>query len=93
MTISKQTTIVDHTFENSKWSTYFVLVPKDWSEAQRPGIYFLLEKQTAETGDRAYIGESENVVKRLIFSTEDGKEPFVDWLNSIKDTKALRGNK
>lgn len=38
---------------------------KDWPEAQRPGVYFLLEKQTAETGDRVYIGESENVVKRL----------------------------
>jgi hypothetical protein len=37
----------------------------DWVEAQHPGVYFLLEKQTAETGDRAYIGESENVAKRL----------------------------
>ena len=38
---------------------------KEWPEAQSPGVYFLLEKQTAETGDRAYIGESENVVTRL----------------------------
>ncbi len=39
---------------------------KSWrEEAQRPGVYFLLEKQTGESDDRAYIGESENVAKRL----------------------------
>ncbi len=39
---------------------------KSWrDEAQRPGVYFLLEKQTGESDDRAYIGESENVAKRL----------------------------
>ena len=47
---------------------------KEWPEAQRPGVYFLLEKQTAETGDRAYIGESGNVVKRL--SQQDKDQDF-----------------
>jgi len=58
--------------EIANWSGQAIACPrsrlnelKDWAEAQRPGVYFLLEKQTAETGDRAYIGESENVVKRL----------------------------
>ena len=58
--------------EIANWSGQAIACPrnrlnelKNWEEAQRPGVYFLLEKQTAETGDRAYIGESENVVKRL----------------------------
>ncbi|MBN2427896.1 MAG: GIY-YIG nuclease family protein [Deltaproteobacteria bacterium] len=58
--------------EIANWSGQAIACPrsrlnelKDWAEAQRPGVYFLLEKQTAEAGDRAYIGESENIVKRL----------------------------
>lgn len=56
----------------ANWSGQAIACPrsrlnelKEWPEAKRPGVYFLLEKQTAETGDRAYIGESENVIKRL----------------------------
>lgn len=67
--------------EIANWSGQAVACPrsrlnelKDWSEAQRPGVYFLLEKQTAETGDMAYIGESENVVKRL--SQQDKNQDF-----------------
>lgn len=58
--------------EIANWSGQAIACPrtrlnelKDWTEALRPGVYFLLEKQTADTGDRAYIGESENVIKRL----------------------------
>lgn len=58
--------------EIANWSGQALACPrsrlselKEWDEAQRPGVYFLLEKQTGETGDLAYIGESENVVKRL----------------------------
>ncbi len=58
--------------EIANWSGQAIACPRsrlnelrDWSEAQRTGVYFLLEKQTAETGHMAYIGESENVVKRL----------------------------
>lgn len=67
--------------EIANWSGQAIACPrsrlselKDWFEAQRPGVYFLLEKQTAETGDRAYIGESENVVKRL--SQQDKNQDF-----------------
>ena len=67
--------------EIANWSGQAVACPRSrlnelrqWSEAQRPGVYFLLEKQTAETGDRAYIGESENVVKRL--SQQDKNQDF-----------------
>lgn len=44
---------------------------KNWHEAQRPGVYFLFEKQTAETGDKVYVGESKNVVKRLTQQDKD----------------------
>ena len=67
--------------EIANWSGQAIACPrsrlnelKEWQEAQRPGVYFLLEKQTAETGDRAYIGESENVVKRL--SQQDKNQDF-----------------
>jgi len=67
--------------EIANWSGQAIACPrsrlnelKDWQEAQRPGVYFLLEKQTAETGDRAYIGESENVAKRL--SQQDKDQDF-----------------
>lgn len=67
--------------EIANWSGQAIACPrsrlnelKQWSEAQRPGVYFLLEKQTSETGDRAYIGESENVVKRL--SQQDKNQDF-----------------
>ena len=67
--------------EIANWSGQAIACPrsrlnelKEWHEAQRPGVYFLLEKQTAETGDRAYIGESENVVKRL--SQQDKDQDF-----------------
>jgi hypothetical protein len=65
---------------------------KDWTEAQRPGVYFLLEKQTAEMGDRAYIGESENVVKRI--SQQDKNQDF--WNEVIiftsKDENLTKGH-
>ncbi|WP_292976691.1 GIY-YIG nuclease family protein [Nitrosomonas sp.] len=67
--------------EIANWSGQAIACPRSrlnelrqWNEAQRPGVYFLLEKQTADTGDRAYIGESENVVKRL--SQQDKNQDF-----------------
>ncbi|ACN18052.1 conserved hypothetical protein (plasmid) [Desulforapulum autotrophicum HRM2] len=85
--------------EIANWSGQAIACPrsrlnelKDWSEAQRPGVYFLLEKQTAETGDRAYIGESENVVKRL--SQQDKNQDF--WNEVIiftsKDENLTKGH-
>ncbi|MCW8127380.1 GIY-YIG nuclease family protein [Microbulbifer halophilus] len=67
--------------EIANWSGQAIACPRSrlnelhqWPEAQRPGVYFLLEKQTAETGDKAYIGESENVVNRL--GQQDRKQDF-----------------
>ena len=85
--------------EIANWSGQAVACPrsrlnelKDWAEAQRPGVYFLLEKQTAETGDRAYIGESENVVKRI--SQQDKNQDF--WNEVIiftsKDENLTKGH-
>lgn len=85
--------------EIANWSGQAIASPrsrlnelKDWAEAQRPGVYFLLEKQTAETGDRAYIGESENVVKRI--SQQDKNQDF--WNEVIiftsKDENLTKGH-
>ena len=85
--------------EIANWSGQAIACPrsrlnelKEWSEAQRPGVYFLLEKQTSETGDRAYIGESENVVKRL--SQQDRNQDF--WneviLFTSKDENLTKGH-
>ena len=67
--------------EIANWSGQAIACPRSrlnelgtWEEATRPGVYFLLEKQTGETGNRAYIGESENVVKRL--SQHDREKDF-----------------
>jgi hypothetical protein len=85
--------------EIANWSGQAIACPrsrlnelKDWAEAQRPGVYFLIEKQTAETGDRAYIGESENVVKRI--SQQDKNQDF--WNEVIiftsKDENLTKGH-
>lgn len=85
--------------EIANWSGQAIASPrsrlnelKDWTEAQRPGVYFLLEKQTAEMGDRAYIGESENVVKRI--SQQDKNQDF--WNEVIiftsKDENLTKGH-
>lgn len=58
--------------EIANWSGQAIACPRGrfaeltkWEEAKRPGIYFLLERQSSEIGSKAYIGESENVIKRL----------------------------
>ncbi len=50
---------------------------KDWTEAQRPGVYFLFGLD--ENGnDSVYIGESENVFERLAQHVADPKKDFWD---------------
>lgn len=50
---------------------------KDWTEAQRPGVYFLFGLD--ENGnDSVYIGESENVFERLVQHISDPKKDFWD---------------
>jgi hypothetical protein len=50
---------------------------KNWSEAQKPGIYFLFENRFSGIKPVAYIGESENVYGRLT-SHARGKDFWSD---------------
>ena len=59
--------------EIANWSGQAIACPRGrfaeltkWEEAKRPGIYFLFERHPSDIGNKAYIGESENVIKRLI---------------------------
>ena len=59
--------------EIANWSGQAIACPRGrfaeltkWEESKRPGIYFLFERQASDIGHKAYIGESENVIKRLI---------------------------
>lgn len=54
------------------WSGQAIYSPRSrfpelskWDEAKRPGVYFLFERQSNDTENRVYVGESENVIKRL----------------------------
>ena len=67
--------------EIANWSGQAIACPrsrfselKKWSESQRPGVYFLLEKYSTADKSKVYIGESENVFKRLI--DHDRKKDF-----------------
>jgi hypothetical protein len=58
--------------EITNWSGQAIACPrsrfselKNWEESKRPGIYFLLEKHFTDEKNSVYIGESENVLKRL----------------------------
>jgi len=46
----------------------------EWPEANNPGVYFLFEGQAADSKPLAYIGESENVAKRL--ASHDRQKEF-----------------
>jgi len=50
---------------------------KDWTEAQRPGVYFLFGLDE-DGNDSVYIGESENVFDRLAQHVSDPKKDFWD---------------
>jgi hypothetical protein len=54
------------------WSGQGIYCPRSrfaelskWDETKRPGVYFLFERQNVDSENRVYIGESENVIKRL----------------------------
>ncbi|MDA3897358.1 MAG: GIY-YIG nuclease family protein [Desulfobacteraceae bacterium] len=85
--------------EIANWSGQAIACPRSrlnelnaWEEAKRPGVYFLLEKQTGDTGNRAYIGESENIIKRI--SQQDKNKDF--WNEVIiftsKDENLTKGH-
>ncbi len=67
--------------EIANWSGQAIACPRSrfaelskWDEAKRPGVYFLVEKQNTDSDNRVYIGESENVIKRL--SDHDRNKDF-----------------
>ena len=67
--------------EIANWSGQAIACPrsrfselKNWEESQRPGVYFLLEKHSTDEKNTVYIGESENVFKRL--TEHDRKKDF-----------------
>jgi hypothetical protein len=58
--------------EIANWSGQAIYCPRSrfvelgkWEEAKRPGVYFLFEGSSNDAENRVYIGESENVIKRL----------------------------
>ena len=58
--------------EIANWSGQAIACPrsrfselKNWEESQRPGVYFLLEKHATDGKNTVYVGESENVFRRL----------------------------
>lgn len=63
------------------WSGQAIYCPRSrfaemskWDETRRPGVYFLFERQSNDADNRVYIGESENVIKRL--SEHDRQKDF-----------------
>jgi len=67
--------------EIANWSGQAMACPRSrfselssWEEAQRPGVYFLLEQHSTDDRNTVYIGESENVFKRL--NEHDRKKDF-----------------
>lgn len=67
--------------ELDNWAGQAVVCPRSrlgelgkWPEAQRPGVYFLFEARVGDSKQTAYIGEAENVVKRLV--DHDRKKEF-----------------
>lgn len=67
--------------EIANWSGQAIACPrsrfselKNWEESQRPGVYFLLEKHATDGKNTVYVGESENVFRRL--TEHDRKKDF-----------------
>jgi len=67
--------------EIANWSGQAIACPrsrfselKNWDESQRPGVYFLLEKHSTDEKNTVYVGESENVFRRL--TEHDRKKDF-----------------
>lgn len=58
--------------EIANWTGQAVASPRarlgelsKWDETKKPGVYFLFENHSTEIGNKIYIGESENVIKRV----------------------------
>lgn len=81
------------TAEMSNWSGEAIKIPrkdmdicaKEFDEASGAGVYFLFCEEENTNGDSVYIGETENVLKRLTQHIQDynaGKEKFY-WHTAI----------
>ncbi|MGR6781189.1 GIY-YIG nuclease family protein [Moritella viscosa] len=84
--------------EIANWSGQALACPRsrfseltDWEESKRPGVYFLFENSAGDN-NTAYIGESEDVFKRL--ADHDRKKDF--WNEVIiftsKDENLTKGH-
>ena len=84
--------------EIANWSGQALACPRSrfselikWDESKRAGIYFLFENSSIDENNLAYIGESENVFKRLV--DHDRKKEF--WNEVIiftsKDENLTKG--
>jgi predicted GIY-YIG superfamily endonuclease len=85
--------------EIANWSGQALACPRsrfsdlnNWNEAKRPGVYFLFESSLSDENNTAYIGESEDVFKRL--TDHDRKKDF--WNEVIiftsKDENLTKGH-
>lgn len=75
----------------SNWNGICVKAPRediahsDYEELDAPGVYFLVCTDTEDGQDAVYIGEAENLRKRLvqhILDHKSGKEKYY-WQNAI----------
>ena len=85
--------------EIANWSGQALACPRsrfselaDWEESKRQGVYFLFEGASVDENSLAYIGESEDVFKRL--ADHDRKKEF--WNEVIiftsKDENLTKGH-
>jgi len=85
--------------EIANWSGQALACPRSrfselasWEESKRPGVYFLFERASVDENSLAYIGESEDVFKRL--ADHDRKKEF--WNEVIiftsKDENLTKGH-
>ncbi|WHP47218.1 GIY-YIG nuclease family protein [Mannheimia bovis] len=65
------TTGIRH-YEITNWTIQALFVPRlqikelaGWDESKKPGVYFLFGEDVNSEKDAVYIGESENILKRL----------------------------
>ena len=85
--------------EIANWTGQVLACPRsrfselsNWNESKRPGVYFLFEKSSFDDNNLVYIGESEDVFKRL--TDHDRKKDF--WNEVIiftsKDENLTKGH-
>ena len=78
----------------SNWNGECIKIPRedvshsDFEELDGPGVYFLICTDTEDGQDAVYVGEAENLRKRLcqhILDHKNGKEKYY-WQNAVMFT-------